>query len=256
MRRGKKTLQWILLALVICLSLSLVILRIFLWQPQEAKASQPISRASQPPIRIMPLGDSITYGEGSSNGGGYRWPLWKALNAQGARVTFVGSMRTGPLLGFVRNNQGMPGWTIRQLSAHVVDWLKTYQPQIILLQIGTNDFVKHDDPAHAPQRLRGLLDQITVTAPAASVIVAQITPLNRGAQLSAEVLTYNAAIPAIVAEEAALGRHVQMVDMYHAVSPSLLVDGIHPDDQAYLRMAQVWEQALLPLLKLKTDQDS
>ncbi len=241
--------QWILLALAMVLSLAFTMLAALVWQPQAA-------RASQQSIRIMPLGDSITYGQGSSNGGGYRWPLWKALNARGARVTFVGSMRSGPLLGFVRNNQGMPGWTIRQLSAYVVDWLTIYQPQIILLQIGTNDFVKHDDPAHAPQRLRALLDQITTTVPEASVIVAQITPLKRGAALSAEVQAYNAAIPAIVAEEAARGRHVQLVDMYHPVPPALLVDGIHPDDQAYLRMAQVWEKALLPLLKLKENQDS
>lgn len=249
MKRGRKNLQWVLLALVMVFSLSLILLETFVWQPQAAKASQQA-------IRIMPLGDSITYGQGSSNGGGYRWPLWKALNARGARVTFVGSMRTGPLLGFVRNNQGMPGWTIRQLSAHVVDWLTVYQPQVILLQIGTNDFVKHDDPAHAPARLHSLLDQITTTAPEAIVIVAQITPLNRGPHLSAEVQAYNAAIPAIVAEEVARGRHVKMVDMYHAVSPALLVDGIHPDDQAYLRMAQAWEKVLFPLLKLKTDQDS
>jgi hypothetical protein len=42
-----------------------------------------------PPLRILPLGDSITYG--SSVAGGYRLPLYTALTALGYNVDFVGS---------------------------------------------------------------------------------------------------------------------------------------------------------------------
>ena len=125
----------------------------------------------------------------------------------------------------------------------------TYRPHIILLHIGTNDFVKNDDPPQAPARLSRLLNLITTTLPGATVIVAQILPLPRSAGLNAEVVAYNAAIPGIVQANVAQGKHVQYVDMYHAVPASLLPDQIHPNDAGYALMAKVWLQALLPLLR-------
>jgi lysophospholipase L1-like esterase len=197
----------------------------------------------------MPLGDSITYGEGSSQGGGYRLPLWNALRAQGAPITFVGSMHTGPT-GFARDNEGHPGWKVDQIAGRVVNWLRKYRPQIILLHIGTNDVLRQDDLARAPARLRRLVDLITSTAPEATLIVAQIIPLGRGPRLDADVLNYNRAIPDLVRAEVADGRNVRYIDMYHSISSTLLPDGIHPNDQAYTLMARAWEQALLPLLHL------
>lgn len=217
-------------------------------------------RASSTVIKIMPLGDSITYGQGSSTGGGYRLPLWKELRTRGFLIDFVGSLQTGPD-GFNRHHEGHPGWKINQIAAKVVPWLLIYRPDIILLHIGTNDFVKNDNPAQAPTRLSQLLNLITATLPGAIVIVAQILPLARSARLNAEVLTYNAVIPTIVQTAIAQGKHVQYVDMYDAVSPSMLPDQIHPNDTGYAMMANVWLQALLPFLsrnelKSSTTQDA
>ena len=207
----------------------------------------PLVRANSTGIKIMPLGDSITYGQGSSTGGGYRLPLWNDLRARGFPIDFVGSLETGPA-SFNRDHEGHPGWTINQIAVEVVNWLMTYRPHIILLHIGTNDFVKNDDPTQAPARLSHLLNLITTTLPGATVIVAQILPLPRSARLKAEVVAYNATIPGIVQANVAQGKHVQYVDMYHAVPPGLLPDQIHPNDAGYALMARVWLHALLPLL--------
>src|SRR5262249_22927777 len=48
------------------------------------------------PVRIMPLGDSITYGVKSHDGGGYRTRLWHLLQQSGTAVDFVGSLAAGP----------------------------------------------------------------------------------------------------------------------------------------------------------------
>src|SRR5215471_17654223 len=71
----------------------------------------PRSGATSTGIKIMPLGDSITYGEGSTTGAGYRLQLWNELRARGFPVEFVGSVQTGPT-SFDRENEGLPGWTI------------------------------------------------------------------------------------------------------------------------------------------------
>lgn len=94
-----------------------------------------------------------------------------------------------------------------------------------------------------------LINLIAATLPGATVIVAQILPLPRSARLNAEVVAYNAAIPGIVQADVAQDKHVQYVDMYHAVPPSMFPDQIHPNDAGYALMAEVWLHALLPLLR-------
>jgi lysophospholipase L1-like esterase len=240
-RNGKQWLRWAVFWFLTLFCLALV-------SPNLPHPHLPLVRANSTSIKIMPLGDSITYGQGSSTGGGYRLQLWNDLRARGFPVDFVGSLQTGPA-SFDRDNEGHPGWRINQIAAEIVNWLRTYRPRIILLHIGTNDFVKNDDPGQAPTRLSQLLNLITTTLPGVTVIVAQILPLPLSARLNAEVVAYNATIPRIVQANVAQEKHVQYVDMYHAVSPSMLPDQIHPNDAGYTLMAKVWLHALLPLLR-------
>lgn len=199
-------------------------------------------------IRIMPLGDSITAGVGSSTRGGYRAQLWQDFLSARWQVQFVGSQLSGPASLLDRQHEGHPGWRIGQISSHVVSWLKLYQPQVVLLQIGTNDIIYHDSVSTAPLRLRSLILQITSTLPGTTVIVAQITPL-RNPILNTQVIAYNSAIPSIVQALAAHNVPVHYVDMYHAVPVGDLEDGIHPNDSGYAAMAAVWYQALRVLFK-------
>jgi lysophospholipase L1-like esterase len=238
---GKQWLPWAVGGFLTLLCLALV-------SPNLPHPHLPLVRANSTAITIMPLGDSITYGQGSSTGAGYRLPLWKDLRARGFPLDFVGSLQTGPA-SFDRDHEGHPGWRIKQITAEIINWLMTYRPRIILLHIGTNDFVKNDDPTQAPTRLSQLLNLITTTLPGATVIVAQILPLPRSARLNAEVVAYNATIPRMVQADVAQEKHVQYVDMYHAVPPSMLPDQIHPNDAGYTLMAKVWLHALLPLLR-------
>ncbi|MGZ3643832.1 MAG: SGNH/GDSL hydrolase family protein [Ktedonobacteraceae bacterium] len=239
-KTGNEWLRWMVVGFLMLFCLALV-------SPNLPSSQVPLVRANSALIKIMPLGDSITYGVGSSLGGGYRLQLWDDLRVRGFPIDFVGSVKTGPA-SFDRENEGLPGWKINQIAAKVVTWLMTYRPSIILLHIGTNDFFKNDDPAQAPARLSHLLNLITTTLPGVTVIVAQILPLPRSARLNTEVVVYNATIPRIVQVDVAQGKHIHYVDMYDAVPPGMLPDQIHPDDAGYALMAKVWLYALLPLL--------
>jgi lysophospholipase L1-like esterase len=193
-------------------------------------------------VKVMPLGDSIT--DGLVVPGGYRIGLWQRFTAAGYKVDFVGSLSNGPASLGDHDHEGHSGWRIDQIDANIAGWLNTQQPHTVLLHIGTNDIAQNDDLPGAPNRLSALIDHITATVPSAEVFVAEIIPLGSAA-LDAEVRTFNAAIPGIVASKAAAGKHVHLVDMHSALTTADLQDGVHPNAGGYDKMAAVWYSALL-----------
>jgi hypothetical protein len=69
----------------------------------------------QTPVRIMPLGNSITDDSGSSHDGGYRRDLYDLLQNAGIAFDFVGSRQTGADLPD-RDHEGHPGFPASQLD--------------------------------------------------------------------------------------------------------------------------------------------
>ncbi|MEO3926824.1 cellulose binding domain-containing protein [Micromonosporaceae bacterium B7E4] len=206
----------------------------------------PASAESNGGVRVMPLGDSIT--DGLNVPGGYRIELWQKFVAGGYGIDFVGSQFNGPPSLGDHDHQGHSGWTIAQIDANVVNWLRATTPRTVLLHIGTNDMFSQ--PAGAPQRLSTLLDRITNTAPDAEVFVASIIPLS-GAD--SQVRTYNATIPGIVQSKVDAGKRVHFVDMYRALTLADLADGVHPNAGGYGKMATVWFNALRAVPRSITD---
>ncbi len=192
-------------------------------------------------VRIMPLGDSIT--DGYNVPGGYRIDLWTHLQNRDWDVDFVGSMSNGPPSLPDKNHEGHSGWMISQIAIYIDGWLNTYQPEHVLLMIGTNDVLQNYDLDHAPDRLSSLIDQITTGVPDAELFVASITPLS-GPSANQKVIAYNSTIPGIVDEKIAMGKSVSFVDMYPAITVADLADGIHPNAAGYDKMAQVWNDAV------------
>jgi lysophospholipase L1-like esterase len=198
------------------------------------------------PTRIMPMGDSITWGTGGDGGGGYRPPLVQSQVVGRYSSDLVGSQNSGPPTLYDRDHEGYRGHRIDQITALAAGELTTYRPAFVLLQIGTNDVLQQYQLATAPDRLRALIDLITDTAPAARLVVASITPLADPA-LDADARAFNAAIPDIVAAEAATGRQVSFLDMYPVLTAADLVDGVHPNQGGYNKMAAAWNERLVAM---------
>jgi lysophospholipase L1-like esterase len=194
-------------------------------------------------FKIMPLGDSITFGEGALDYGGYRNLLGVLLANDGYRVDFVGSQQTGMASIPDPDNEGHPGWKIFNIKDAIDSegWLEIYQPDVILLHIGTND-INRGYAASAPENLSALLDDILLRLPEIHIIVAQIIPYSSGPL--EEHIAYNAAIPGIVESK---GQRVSMVDMQNILSQDDYADIYHPNDEGYDKMARAWETAILAL---------
>ncbi len=203
------------------------------------------------PCKILPLGDSITVGLSDPSGGGYRLELFKKALADGKKITFLGSQMGGPAMvdgaTFPRNHEGYSGWTISQINGLVPNPAFREIPHIVLLMAGTNDVV-WAGPEGAPMRLGTLIDAVIKAAPDALLVVAQLTPLGDPAS-DGRAKTYNETIPATVEMRASAGKHVIMVDMHSGVPASgISTDTVHPNPQGYKAMADVWYEAVGPVL--------
>jgi lysophospholipase L1-like esterase len=203
------------------------------------------------PVRIMPLGDSNTAGADNAQGG-YRTDLWQLLTADGRSVDFVGSLSSGAAALGDKNHEGHGGWTIQGIHDNVIGWLQTYRPDVVLLQIGTNDMYDDTAAGGAPARLAALLDRILATATTAQIYVTNIPPINDpGHHRRAQA--FNATIPAIAASRS----RVTYVDTASAlVAPYDFVDALHPTYGGASRAAARWYSALtgIPLTRYEAEQ--
>ena len=136
-----------------------------------ASLELPVAQAAPPPVRILPLGDSIT--DGVPVAGGYRAPLYQLLTNAGFKVDFVGNLSNNSAAGLPDpNHEGHSGYRIDQIDAGFLGWINAVaDPDVILLLIGTNDYGQGQDTAHATNRLDHLISRI-----AASVKTSSTTP--------------------------------------------------------------------------------
>ncbi len=194
---------------------------------------------------MLPLGDSITFGTPTNNGG-YRVELFTKAKGDNLHLTFVGSQSNGPAMvagaPFPKGNEGYPGIKTAALnSQHVKGTALKDMPQIILLHIGTNNVSE----ASAFADLEKIIDDLVAAAPNSLLAVASIIPLNN----STAVPKYNEGIPALVQKKATAGKHVIFVDQYKDFPTSELTDGVHPNDtKGYPRMGDKWYAAIKPYL--------
>ena len=192
--------------------------------------------AATTPLRLMPLGDSITWGVGSSTGDSYRAALWDDLAGAGHAEDFVGSGRNGTMSD--PDNEGHSGYRIDQISALADATVDHYRPNVITLEIGTNDLNQGYQVSTAPARLSALIDQLTADAPDATVLVGSVIVSTSSTEEQYRA-AFNQQIPGIVQAKQSAGKHVRYVDM-SALTASDLSDSLHPNDGGYKKMADAF----------------
>lgn len=187
----------------------------------------PSAAATPPTLRVMPLGDSITAGLGSTTGAGFRLPLWNRVAAQSRyRVDFVGSQHEGAVPD--ADHEGHRGYFISQIRDGIDGWLATAQPQYVLLHIGINDLAWGADPNAAAGQFTDLVARIYADRPGVTIIVMGLIPTSAG--LQAQVAAYNSRIRTVPGP-----RYLDAP----ALTAGEMVDELHPNDSGYQRIGDV-----------------
>ncbi len=229
-----------------------------------------------PPVKIMPLGDSITQANGPVTGhpgfpGGYRKKLAELLTAAGINYDFVGSSTVNPAPGIDPDHNGYPGYRTDQILSNLPSWLSTSNPDIVLLHIGTNDLLQHYSTEYAINNLRQIVRQI-VNNSSRKLYIAKIVPILKSWEIPPTypnhpeyatpaywkpfVDEYNQAVQNMLLEnEFKNNPNIHTVDMTGSVTdPSTgeacaimlceTFDGLHPAQKGLNRMGILWCNAI------------
>jgi len=219
------------------------------------------ARADAPTLRIMPMGDSITYGSGSS--GGYRVHLYTNMVARGWNVDFVGSQNgnTHTLLGD-SDHEGRSGWKIANDVDGYLEDIDNFMdkddvPDVILLHLGTNDSGLGDWQRRDRVLLySNLIERLYFHFPQVHIIASTLLgrPTNNAEGDRRVREDFNPRIADLVVSFQAMGRNCHFVDMYSALDytvpdgashpADMPSDGLHPGEQGYQKMANAWLPAI------------
>ncbi|WP_266204808.1 Ig-like domain-containing protein [Pontibacter kalidii] len=248
------------------------------------------THAENKKFAIMPLGDSNTEG-GTPNDpanlrASYRAKLEDLLNGKSIKFDYVGSESTGGSLVSDTDHAGFGGARDEDIALLLRDgrfefydtgeyrgpgggpYLDRYNPDIILLHIGTNWV---SGSATAMDDVRDILDEVDKYESRANkevtVIVARIirrvcytgSDGTKHCPTPAEAentIKYNNMLETYVKERIGTGDRLHLVDMQdgaglvykYEMDGGDMNDHLHPTQKGYDKMAPVWFKALDPLL--------
>lgn len=212
------------------------------------------SHAVAAPVRIMPLGDSITAGPGC-----WRAFLWNQLQTSGyTNIDFVGSVSDGGGCnsGFAYDfdHEGHGGFSATGIADNnqLPHWLNAARPDIVLMHLGTNDmwggYIPLQNKLNAITKLVG---QMRASNPNMKIIVAQIIPMSPSncSTCAADVVAFNNSIPSWAAGLTTVQSPIVVVDQWSGFDVVAdTYDGVHPVTSGFVKMANRWFPVLAQVL--------
>lgn len=288
MQKTKKTVAGLLAATVLLGATSVL----------QAVQIEPVSAASDP-VKIIAMGDSITHGYINGDNG-YRKYFCYGLQQNGiTNFNMVGPNNdwtdsttydwNGTTITYDPAHAGYSGYAIQKIGSRqglqetIFDttytdgdvsgnMMEVYQPDVIMLQIGTND-VLDAQLTGIGDRLEELVDKLIpyVSGDGQVLYLASIPDIDAAkkydwlgayqwtygvsyesdpekfvATVQAAVDDYNTIVKNLVAKKQAEGAHIEFSDINSTIDISAgdLEDGVHPSEQGYAKMGQYWSNLL------------
>ena len=242
--------------------------------------------AADDTVRIMCIGDSITDGYGV--GGSYRKFLYHNLTEAGYSIDMVGAKGggwtptytdevTGESFSYDDENTGYSGYAIKAYDGRsgIYETLQetdclSQDPDVVILQIGTNDVIDCHELDAAGERLTILIDYILGEISSDAVLYVTTIPdldPNRSdvyswfgnyrhsadwqttysdeeveAAVQQSVTQYNNTVRETVTALSASHSNLRFGDVHSAITDvtTQLGDGVHPNNTGYKQMGLYW----------------
>lgn len=190
--------------------------------------------------RIVALGDSIT--DGNAGQRSYRYKLTDLLNN----------------FNVVIEDQGKAGRTTSDLANDLnknINNILGYNPQFVLLMIGTNDVTKyHNSPEKlsiAEANLSNILEKINLYSPSTQILLATVTPRsdckNTLCGYVATTVKWNEMVKKLAIQKKNEGQSVILVDVYNesgVTNSDIQSDGLHLLGSGSDKVAVTWAKYL------------
>lgn len=222
---------------------------------------------------ILCLGNSITNGVDTFNS--YRRNLWQLLHANNYNFDFIGSWSKHhagtdvPIPDFDMDNEGHSGWMFEHIlkppqwdsaRGNLNEWIKTYTPDIVLIELGTNDVFQCRKPADMFANLNVILYLLREKNKHIKIFLAQILPLgtqwsekklcNNDTTYANAIINLNKQIALYAKQHSTTESHIIIVDQFTGVNPATdMFDDIHPNTKGEKIMAERWFEAIKIYLK-------
>jgi lysophospholipase L1-like esterase len=213
------------------------------------------------PIRILPLGDSITQGGNTDRAEySYRYPLFYALKNAGYDIDFIGSLKQGLNadatwsakngVAFDPDHEGHYGWKTAAVRDKLGEWMQSYPaaPDIVLIHLGTNDLGEKDHDATVIKPMRDMIGLLRAKNPRVVVLIGHLN-FNGGAALAIRPLVEQVAQAESTEQSPVLT--VAHYEGWHAnpAAPNTdTFDWAHPNPSGQQKMADRWLAAMRPHL--------
>lgn len=205
-------------------------------------SARPSAMGATQPVRIMPLGDSITGSPGC-----WRALLWNQLQKAGDKnIDFVGTLPpTNCGIPYDGDNEGHAGYLATKIASQrlLPGWLAATHPDIVLMHLGTNDVWNNIPPATILAAFGTLVDQLRASNPNMKILLAQILPMNprNCPQCGQRVVALNAAIPAWAKARSTARSPITVVDQWTGFNDATdTIDGVHPNNSGNQKMSAKW----------------
>jgi len=203
---------------------------------------------AEDPLRILPVGDSITHGYWSgitTDYNSYRRELKNLMESNGYGVDFVGGLSDG---NFPDNqHDGHDGWHADQVLSHIAGWMTDTEADIVLLHIGTNDL--NGNNTNTTAEVSNILDAIQTANSNATVVLSLIIGIQGDPLLQAAVSTFNSNVNTMAQARIFDGDDLLVVDMENGAGidydSSDMNDRLHPSQLGYDKMATNWYPAVV-----------
>ena len=213
------------------------------------------------PVKILPLGDSITDGAGYNDPhSSYRDELYNLLVDSGYEFEFVGTRSSDYSGGITLNHDGVPSIRADQIvdgglsQAPLATKLTHYDIDIVLLHAGTNDIIQGQDNDAATlidieNIIVELQKKVELQNKNITILVANIIPIF-SPDLS---LGLNTRINDTWAEDQStptskvilVDQHTDFEFSDYSDADSTAENGVHPNQNGETKMAQKWFETLI-----------